>query len=176
MAAPAAVERRAVTFPNMARWGVAIVALHNAEEALAIPVWLPSHLAQLEAEFHIRPLAADTGRLYMGLVLATLVPAIWVAAAHRCPPRTFGAYSILVLYGVFLANALVPHLAGAVLLGGYVPGVITAGLLVAPFVVTLARRAVADGYASPRGVIVSLLAAIALYVPGAYALLARGGE
>ena len=118
VAAPAALERRAVTFPKMARWGVAAVALHNVEEALTIPVWLPPRLAQLEAEFGIRPLAADTGRLYVGLVLATVIPAIWVAAAYRSPPRTFGAYSIVVLYGVFLANALVPHLAGAVLLGG----------------------------------------------------------
>jgi uncharacterized protein with HXXEE motif len=162
-----------VTFPKMARWGIGVVALHNAEEALTIPTWLPPRLAQLQSEFRIQPLAASSGRLYVGLVLATVVPAIWVAAARRSAPRTAGAYSVLVLYGVFLANAFVPHLAGALLLAGYVPGAITAGLLVVPFVLGLARRAVADGYATPRGAAFALVAAAAIYAPGVYALLGR---
>jgi len=144
---------------------MAVVALHNAEEALTIPTWLPPRLAQLERQFHIQPLAADPARLYVGLLLATLIPAIWVAFASRTAPRRLGAYSILVLYGVFLANAFVPHLAGALLLGGYVPGVITAGLLVLPFTVWLSCRAVMDGYASRQGVVVALLAAVLLYLP-----------
>jgi hypothetical protein len=157
----------------MARWGIGVVALHNAEEALTIPTWLPPRLAQLQSQFRIQPLAADTGRLYVGLLLATLIPAIWVAAARRSGPRTPGAYSVLVLYGVFLANAFVPHLAGALLLSGYVPGAITAGLLVVPFVLTLARRAVSEGYATPRGAALALIVAAAIYAPAVYALLGR---
>jgi hypothetical protein len=160
-----------MTFPRMACWGIAVVGLHNAEEALTIPTWLPARLAQLQAEFRIQPLAADTGRLYLGLVLATVVPAVWIAIASRSAPRTIGAYSILVLHGVFLANAFVPHLLGTLLLGGYVPGAITAGALVVPFVVSLAWRAVADGYGSPRGVVLALLAGCVLYVPALRALL-----
>jgi hypothetical protein len=76
-----------VTFPRVAWCGVAVVALHNAEEALTIPSWLPPRLARLEAEFRIQPVAADTGRLYWGLVAATLIPMIWVALAFRTPPE-----------------------------------------------------------------------------------------
>ncbi len=160
-----------MTFPGVAWCGVAVVALHNTEEALTIPTWLPPRLARLEAEFGIQPLAVDSGRLYWGLVLATLIPMIWIAAASRGAPRSIAAYSIIVLYGVFLANALVPHLLGAVLLGSYVPGAATAGVLVVPFTVWLGCRAVVDGYVSKRGLVVALLVAAALYFPAMRALL-----
>ena len=163
----------ALTFPRLAWWGLAVLALHNAEEGLTIPAWLPSRLAELEGRFGIRPLAIETGRLYVGLVIVTVVPAIWVALTHRSRPRSAGAYSILVLYGLFLANAFVPHLLGALLLGGYVPGVLTAGLLVVPFTGWLAYRAVTDGYASPRGAALALLLAAVLYVPALGALMSR---
>ncbi len=165
-----------MTFPRAAWCGVAVVALHNAEEALTIPNWLPPRLARLEAEFRIQPSAADSGRLYLGLVAATLIPAIWVAMASRGSPGSIGAYSILVLYGFSLANALVPHLLGTVLLASYVPGAVTAGVLVVPFTVWLAYRAVVDGYASKRGLVVALLVATALYFPALWALLGLPGE
>lgn len=165
-----------MTFPRLAWWGLAVVALHNLEEALTLPAWFARHRAQLEAEFQIRPLAAEPARLFVGLVLVTVIPAIWVALASRAAPRSAGAYSILVLYGVFLANAVVPHLSGAVLLRGYVPGVLTAGLLVVPFTAWLVRRSWTDGYATKRGAALALTAAVLLYLPGLWALLgpARG--
>jgi len=137
-----------MTFPRAAWCGLAVVALHNGEEALTIPTWLPPRLAQLEAQLRIQPLAADPRRLYVGLALATLLPALWLALAHRSAPRSAGACSIVVLYGVFLANALVPHLLGALLLAAYVPGVVTAGLLVVPFTIWLIHRALVEGYVS----------------------------
>jgi hypothetical protein len=162
------------TFPRVARWGVVVVALHNAEEALTIPTWLPPRLSELEAQFGIRPPAADPERLYSGLLLATLVPAVWVALATRSAPRSAGAYSILALYGVFLANAFVPHLLGALWLGSYVPGALTAGGLVVPFSLWLGYRAVVDGYASRWGLIVAVAVACALYFPACAALLGAG--
>src|ERR1051325_7469886 len=115
-----------MTFTRLARWGLVGIAAHNAEEALTIPIWLPSRLHELETRFGVRPPLTDIRLFYASLIVATIVPAIWVMIATRSEPRGVGAYSILVLYGVFAANALVPHLVGAILLGGYVPGVITA--------------------------------------------------
>jgi uncharacterized protein with HXXEE motif len=160
-----------VTFPRLAWYGLAVIAAHNAEEALTLPGWFARHGARLAAQLHIRPPAAEPARLYIGLVLATVIPALWVALASRATARSAGAYSILVLYGMFLANAFVPHLLGAALLRGYVPGVLTAGLLVIPFTAWLARRSVADGYASRRGMVLALLAAAVVYVPALRALL-----
>ena len=160
-----------MTFPGIAWCGVVVIALHNAEEALTIPRWLPARLAELEARFRIQPAAADTDRLYLGLVMATLLPALWIAIASRSAPRSAGAYSILVLYGVFLANAFVPHLLGTLLLASYVPGVATAVALVIPFTIWLTRRALVEKYASGRGVVLALLVAVALYLPGLRALL-----
>ena len=160
-----------MTFPRLACWGLLAVALHNAEEALTIPSWLPPRLARLEAEYGIRPLAADSGRLYWGLVAATVIPLIWVAIASRGAPRSAGAYSILVLYGVFLANAFVPHLVGMALLVSYVPGGLTAGLVVVPYTVWLAYRALADGYATKSGLTAALFVAVVIYFPALRALL-----
>ena len=160
-----------MTFPRLAWSGLAVVALHNAEEGLTIPRWLASRGAELEVLFHFRPPAVEPARLYVGLVLATVLPALWIALVSRAAPRSPGAYSILVLYGIFLANAFVPHLLGAALLRGYVPGVLTAGLLVVPFNVFLARRSLVDDYASKRGLAAALLLAAAVYVPGLWTLL-----
>jgi hypothetical protein len=79
-----------------------------------------------------------------------------------------------VLYGILLANAFVPHLLGTLLLASYVPGAVTAGVLVIPFTIWLAYRAVVDGYASGRGVALALLVAVAVYGAGLRSLLGLG--
>jgi uncharacterized protein with HXXEE motif len=94
-----------------------------------------------------------------------------VLIASRSGPRSVGAYSILVLYGVFAANALVPHLAGAIMLGGYVPGVITAVALMIPFTIWLSRQAILDAYARPNGLALALVAAAIVYAPAVAILL-----
>jgi hypothetical protein len=160
----------------LARCGIAVIALHNAEEAATIPTWLPPRLAMLEERFGIRPMAVDVDRLYAGLVMVTLLPAIWIALASRSDPRSAGAFSIIVVYGVFLANAFVPHLLGAFLLGGYVPGALTAGLLVVPFTAWLAYRALADRYVSRGELFTALLVAFVLYAPALGALLGMIGR
>jgi hypothetical protein len=160
-----------MTFPRIARWGLAVVSAHNAEEALTIPAWLPSRLHELETRFGVRPPLTGSNLFYIGVIVATIIPAIWVVIASRSAPRSVGAYSILVLYGVCAANALVPHLLGAIMLGGYVPGVITAVALVIPFAIWLSRRAVIDSYASPRGMMVALVIASLVYAPAAAVLL-----
>ena len=154
-----------MTFTRLARWGVVVIALHNLEEALTMPHWLAPRLATLEMRFGIRPLSEDTTRFYAGLVVATLIPALWIAMTVRAAPRTAASYSIVLLYGVFFANALAPHLVGAVLLGGYVPGIVTAAALVIPFSIWLAARAVRDGYASISGLALAVFCAFALYLP-----------
>jgi len=158
-------------FRRAAWCGVVVVALHNAEEALTIPDWLPPRLPTLAADFGIRPLAADAEQLYVGLLMATIVPLAWVALAARSDPRSVGAHSIFVLYGVFVANAFVPHLLGVLVLRDYVPGAITAGVLVVPYAVWLSRRAVIEGYVSRRGLLVALGTAITVYVPACLVLL-----
>lgn len=158
-------------FPQLARYGLAAIALHNLEEALTMPAWLIPRLAYLDAQFGIRPLAEDLTRFYPGLVVATLVPALWIAIASRAAPRSAGAYSILLLYGVFFANAFAPHILGAVLLGSYVPGLLTAVVLVIPFTIALGRRALIDNYASPAGLATTLVVAFVLYIPALAVLL-----
>jgi hypothetical protein len=86
-------------------------------------------------------------------------------------PRSVGAHAIFVLYGVFCANAFVPHLLGVFLLRDYVPGAVTAALLVVPYSAWLSHRALADRYVSTGGLVVAFGAAITAYAPALVALL-----
>jgi uncharacterized protein with HXXEE motif len=154
-----------MTFPRLARWGLAVVAAHNAEEAITIPTWLPPRLHELETRFGVRPPITDPHLFYVSVTVATIVPAVWVLLASRAAPRSRASYSILVLYGLFAANALVPHVVGALMLRGYVPGVITAVTLVIPFTIWLCRRAVIGKWASRWGMMVALVIAAIVYAP-----------
>jgi hypothetical protein len=92
-------------------------------------------------------------------------------------PRGPAAYAGLAVLGVFLWNALVPHLALTAALRAYTPGVLSAALLIIPCGVVTYRRAVADGYASRTGAALALLSAAVVYPAGMLMLwrpLARG--
>jgi hypothetical protein len=150
-------------FRRLVLWGIVAIALHNAEEALTMPAWMERRLPEVAARLGLgdmRPPPAE--RIYRGLVAVTVVPALCLlAAAARSPPRGAGVYAALAVFGVFLWNALVPHLALTVFLGEYTPGVVTAGLLTLPWGLLSYRRAVAEGLAG-RGPALAVLAASAI--------------
>ena len=100
----------------------------------------------------------------MGLTVLTVVILFWIAIASRSRERSFGVYSIVFLFAVFFCNALVPHVAGVVLLGSYVPGVLTAALLVIPFFILWSIRAFREGWVGATGFAVTVAVAAAFYL------------
>jgi hypothetical protein len=142
---------------------ILVVALHNLEEALTAPSWLPLHRSGVAAATRIQPPAPAPHVLYAGLIVVTLLPAFWLLLSSRAPRKSLRAYSCLVLIGVFFANAFVPHIVGALYLRSYVPGLGTAVGLVIPFFLAFVSRGLASGHFSRLGVFAAMAAAVVIY-------------
>ena len=117
---------------------VILVALfvHNLEEAFAIGPALP----RLEATWGRllgRPLLLPSAQQY-GLALA-IVTGVAIGVLLLARLWDPASYALVVLQAVMALNVLT-HVLGAVLLGGYVPGVVSAVLVEAPTSVVVFRR------------------------------------
>jgi len=145
--------------------GFAVIALHNLEEAITAPDWLAVHAPELQARFGLERIpAANAGAFHTSLTVLTVVILVWIAIASRSRERSFGVYSIVFLFAVFFCNALVPHVAGAVVFRSYVPGVWTAVLLVIPFFLLWSIRAFREGWVGGTGFAVTVAVAAAFYL------------
>jgi hypothetical protein len=107
------------------------LALHNLEEALTFPRYLPTSLG------------ISYSTLLVALLIATVVPfivTIWAQvsssiAALRC---------VLLIQAVVALNVVWHVAVATTVFHGYVPGVVTAVLINLPFSVYLLRRAVRE--------------------------------
>jgi hypothetical protein len=148
----------------------ALVAVHNVEEGLTFGRYLPSVRVRLPALVRPFAAAASEPQLLFALAAATLVPlavAIW---AHLRPTSRVALWSALLVQAVLLLN-VAWHLAAALLLRGYAPGLITAVALNLPFSVYLLRRATREQWLSRRFLVALLPAAIVVHGPLLLALL-----
>lgn len=145
--------------------GFAVIALHNLEEAITAPNWLAVHASELQARFGLERIpAANAGAFLTSLTVLTVVILLWIAVASRAQDRSFGVYSIVFLFAVFFCNALVPHIAGVVLLRRYVPGALTAALLVIPFFLFWSIRAFREKWVGASGFAVTVAVAAVFYL------------
>jgi len=152
------------------------LAAHNVEEAIFAPRWVATHTAQLRPYVGDAAIATWAGAPFRfslaGLTAALLVLA-WAAA--RAPREGFAVYLLLAVLAVFAANAVVPHIVAAVVLGGYVPGVVTASAIVLPLTVWCYASTTRDRYATVRGAIMAGVIGVAAYAVLVGALLAARG-
>ena len=126
-------------------WYVAVVlafALHNLEEAVAAPRMLD--LLQSRGPGYLRAFYSgiDAFTLRTSLLILTVLAILVTLAAARRPNRPGSAYAMLVFGAVIGLNALA-HVALAVALRAYMPGLATALLLTLPvsaLLLTLAHR------------------------------------
>lgn len=157
----------ALTQPLRSTVAFLAFAVHNAEEALTAPSWAVANIEFLDQYTRrglVETWAGSKFRLsLLGLTLMLLVLAI---AAARAPKRGAGVYLLLAVLGVFAANALFPHIAGAVILKAYVPGVATAILVVLPAAAWINISTIREGYATRRGSLIAAAAGVTLYAAG----------
>ncbi|MGA3048497.1 MAG: HXXEE domain-containing protein [Terracidiphilus sp.] len=117
-----------------------VVTLHNSEEAIWLPDWW-----KRSGIWHGRV----TPRTFRcaAVVLTFLTYAVtWLSVmAGRQSVWTYLAFGCIA---ATLANVLVPHLAVAIAMRCYVPGVATAVLLNLPVLTLLAVYALREGYVS----------------------------
>ena len=120
------------------------LALHNGEEYFAFPLFLHSLGRQLSKWLPAPALQHSVTNLHIALILATVLPGIFIVWAIFSP-RQWLLIAALLVEAVLLVNAFA-HMFAAALRGGYVPGLLTAVLINLPFGIYVFRRAVTDGW------------------------------
>jgi hypothetical protein len=155
-----------VTSHQPLRSAVAFLALaaHNAEEALYAHDWALANKGLL-TQYVAADLAESwTGSAFrLSLLGLTIVLLAFSVLAARAPQRGAAVYLLLGILAVFAANALFPHIAVAVALQAYVPGVATAIALVLPSATWVYISTLREGYATGRGSFMAATIGIALY-------------
>jgi hypothetical protein len=160
------LARKPVTSRQPLRSVVAFLAFaaHNAEEALFTKNWALANsglLAQYAGKDLAKIWAGPGFRLpLLGLTIVLLALAVSAALARQ---RSAAVYLLLGVLAVFAANAVFPHIAGALALQAYVPGVVTAILVVLPAATWIYISTIREGYASRRGAIAAATMGVALY-------------
>ena len=140
------------------------LAAHNAEEALYARDWALSNMGLLTQ--YTAPGLAETwagSAFRLSLLGLTIVLLAFSFFAARAPQRGAAVYLLLGILAVFAANALFPHIAVAVALQAYVPGVATAIALVLPAATWVYISTLRDGYATRRGGFMAATLGLALY-------------
>ncbi|HET7155190.1 MAG TPA: HXXEE domain-containing protein [Hyphomicrobiaceae bacterium] len=124
-----------------------VIALHNAEEALTAPAYLPrvdDYVARV-------PLLRDAGlppsltQLYIALVVVTIVPALMIGWATSGRESAAKRGLVAVVAAALLWNVLLPHVSAMIAFRGYAPGGLTALVVNLPFCVYFFRRSSRDG-------------------------------
>lgn len=147
------------------------IAVHNAEEALTFPAYLPVVRARLPV--FVQPYMADIqpDGLRVALLWATVIPfavVLWVTMR----PSSLGARWCALLVQAVIAVNVVSHLTvAAIVMRGYSPGLVSAVLVNAPLSVYLFRRAAREGWLSRAALRALWPAALLVHGPGLIGLI-----
>jgi hypothetical protein len=141
------------------------MAAHNAEEGLFARKWTLEN-AELLTQYAGRgPVELWAGPGFkLSLLMLTLILLALAILAARAAPRGAVVYLFLAVIAIFACNAVFPHIVGAIALGAYVPGVVTAVALVLPVGVWVYVTTLRDSYATRRGVFLGAMVGVVFYV------------
>ena len=152
--------------------------LHDAEELAFLPSWcaahadLPARLSAFGAPGRVAARSLDQSFAQAAVAVALVVACAFAATlmAYRRP----GGRALLVfeiLTGCVFLHGFV-HVAQAILLRGYVPGLFGVFLFLLPLNLLLYRRLLREGILSVRRAVATGLCGIAFFLPAVF--LARG--
>jgi len=147
-----------------------LLAVHNVEEAVAMPRFLRAVALRAPVAVTAMVSPANYHGFLVALMVATILPFAIAAWAWARPESESARWSALCVQAVVAIN-VVWHIAAAVALGRYTPGLVTAVLLNLPFSIHVFRRASRDGWTSRRGFALLAPAALVLHGPFLLALL-----
>ena len=135
--------------PRRVLWLVPILlAVHNAEEALFFPRYLPFVLARLPAGWQALAAPLTTGQVWSALAIVTAAAFAVAWWAHLRPASRAACWLLLVMQTTLLINAIWHLTIAIVLFRGYAPGLVTALILNLPFSLTSSgARSSSDGWA-----------------------------
>lgn len=133
-----------------------LLAIHNAEEALLFPRYLPLVLSRLPEGWRALAGAVTLGQVGIALALVTLVPLLLAIWAFQRPASDLPVWLLLLVQATVLLNVLWHVTTALVVFGGYAPGLLTALLINLPFSIYLLRRAARERWVG-RGALWGLL-------------------
>jgi Protein of unknown function with HXXEE motif len=142
-----------------------LMALHNAEEALFFPRYLPLVLARLPDSWRALAGALTLGQVWTALVLVTLLPLAVAGWASMRPESRAPVWLLLLIQATLLLNVLWHASAAVLVFDGYAPGLVTALLLNLPFSVYLLRRAAREEWVPRRALWALLPGALLMHGP-----------
>lgn len=158
-------------------WFIPVVlAVHNCEEALTMPSWVPENLSSIRGmiPFHFT-VYFSSKQLLISLFLATVIPFLIVFFCADGEKGSAKLDLLFILQLIIFLNIFIPHIAVSVIVLRYNPGVITAIALNLPFSFYFFRRALIEGYLVWKKMKTLFLVSLLLY-PIVALLLHYGGE
>jgi hypothetical protein len=143
----------------------ALLAVHNAEEALMFPRYLP--LVRERVPDWARPIVIGVTyeQMSIALALATIAPlgvAIWAVARPRSP---VAVWSVVLVQAVVLLNVAAHVCSALLILRGYGPGLATALVINLPFSLYVLRRAAREQWTTRQGLLALAPAAFIVHGP-----------
>jgi hypothetical protein len=144
-----------------------VIALHNAEEGITAGKFLPrvreiiEHVPALRARGLLPP---SLPRLYVALVVVTLVPALVLGWATTGPDSSVKREVSAVIAAALLWNVFLPHLSAMIVLRGYAPGGFTALAVNLPFCLYFFRRSLTEQMLTRRQLTLALIVGLFLLV------------
>ena len=142
-----------------------LLAVHNAEEALLFPRYLPLVLARLPEGWRALAGAVTLGQVGTALALVTLIPLLLVIWATRRPESSLPLWLLLLVQATVLLNVLWHVSTAMVVFDGYAPGLMTAVLINLPFSVYLLGRAARERWVSGGAMWALLPGALLMHGP-----------
>jgi hypothetical protein len=155
-----------LSYRSTQRLLAAIIALHNAEEAVTAHAFLPrvgEYVARVPV-LREAGLPPSLSQLYIALVVVTLVPALLIGWATTGRETSSKREVVAVIAAALLWNVFLPHLSAMVLFRGYAPGGLTALAVNLPFCVYFFRRSSSEKILTARQMTLAMILGLFLLV------------
>ena len=156
-------------------WLVPILAsIHNLEEAMSIPAFLQGADSAFPKFITEAFSTLTRSQLLSALLIVTVIPYILAFLAWSEPVPRWGFYLLCGFQAAMLINVFA-HIAMAVAVRGYAPGVVTAMLINLPFSVYLFYKASVEHWLNRNKLMLVGAIGILLHLVGLPALLILAG-
>lgn len=149
----------------------AALAIHNVEEAITIPRYLPLARERLPEFAGAIAGQLEASTLQRALVWVTLLAVVVIAWAACRPESVLARWCALALQSVVALNVVSHAIVSVAFLRGYAPGLVTALALNAPFSIHLFGRARRERWIPSWSWWLLPPAAVLLHGPGLLGLL-----
>jgi hypothetical protein len=154
-------------YRSLPRLLAVVIALHNAEEGITAGKYLPRVRAIIEQVPALRDrglLPPSLPRLYVALIVVTLVPALVLGWATTGRDSDVKREVAAVIAAALLWNVFLPHLSAMIVLRGYAPGGLTALVVNLPFCLYFFRRSLSEQMLTRRQLTLALIVGLFLLV------------